>query len=132
VSRTHAARFLAVGTLDAPWAFDRPTGAAACSDGQNTSCAKRAPAARACPGCDSIGVPTWLGTQCAALICGDETQAADYTAETLTTPLTGEQVENSPPLERDLPVSRQKEIDLAEYYDYYGQPKYWTGTGHTV
>ena len=43
-------------------------------------------------------------------------QAVDYAARKLATALTTEQVKNSPPLESDLPVSRQKEIELAQYY----------------
>ncbi len=38
--------------------------------------------------------------------------------------LTREQVENSPPVEADRPVSRQHEIELAAYY---GWPDYWIG-----
>jgi len=44
--------------------------------------------------------------------------AVNYAAQTLATPLTKEQVEKSPPLESDLPVSRQKEIELAQYYSW--------------
>jgi hypothetical protein len=40
--------------------------------------------------------------------------------------LTRAQVESSPPIESDRPVSRQKEI---EYFDYYRLPYYWTGAG---
>lgn len=38
--------------------------------------------------------------------------------------LTKQQIENSPPLSSDKPVSRQFEDD---YYGYYGWPTYWTG-----
>jgi len=38
--------------------------------------------------------------------------------------LTKKQIENSPPLSFDKPVSRQFESD---YYGYYGWPTYWTG-----
>jgi sporulation protein YlmC with PRC-barrel domain len=38
--------------------------------------------------------------------------------------LTREEIENSPPIESDKPVSRQFEI---EYYRYYGWPTYWNG-----
>lgn len=38
--------------------------------------------------------------------------------------LTREQIENSPPITADQPVSRQYERD---YYQYYGWPLYWTG-----
>jgi hypothetical protein len=40
--------------------------------------------------------------------------------------LTREQIEHSPDIASDLPVSRQKEI---EYYGYYGYPPYWSGGG---
>ena len=43
-------------------------------------------------------------------------QAADYAARKLATTLTKEQVEESPPLTSELPVSRQHEIELARYY----------------
>jgi uncharacterized protein YrrD len=38
--------------------------------------------------------------------------------------LTKKQIENSPPLESDKPVSRQYEM---QYYPYYGWPVYWGG-----
>jgi hypothetical protein len=38
--------------------------------------------------------------------------------------LTKEQIENSPPLSSDLPVSRQYEKD---YFQYFGWPLYWNG-----
>ena len=37
-----------------------------------------------------------------------------------------QQIENSPPIETHQPVSRQYELD---YYNYYGWPAYWDGTG---
>lgn len=40
--------------------------------------------------------------------------------------LTKEQIRNSPKIDTDKPVSRQHE---AEYFDYYGYPYYWGGTG---
>jgi hypothetical protein len=43
--------------------------------------------------------------------------------------LTKEQVENSPPVTVDRPVSRQMEERLARYY---GWPRYWTGTTAAV
>jgi len=39
--------------------------------------------------------------------------------------LTKKQIENSPPLESDKPVSRQYE---EAYYGYYGSPMYWGGS----
>lgn len=38
--------------------------------------------------------------------------------------LTKQQIEDSPPLDRDMPVSQQFE---QAYYDYYGWPRYWNG-----
>lgn len=40
--------------------------------------------------------------------------------------LTKEQIRNSPDIDTDKPVSRQHE---AEYFNYYGYPYYWGGTG---
>lgn len=47
-------------------------------------------------------------------------------AKTLQVNLSRKQIENSPPIETDKPVSRQYEI---EYYRYYGWPGYWYGGG---
>jgi len=38
--------------------------------------------------------------------------------------LTRDQVRNSPDIDADKPVTRQKETT---YFDYYGYPRYWTG-----
>lgn len=48
----------------------------------------------------------------------------DYAAQRLTTPLSKQQVEESPSLQSDLPVSRQKEIELARHYAWGA---YWAG-----
>jgi hypothetical protein len=40
--------------------------------------------------------------------------------------LTGEQVENSPDIDLEKPISRQQET---AYHDYYGMPYYWGVTG---
>ena len=40
--------------------------------------------------------------------------------------LTKEQIEESPPLDEDAPISRQYEI---KYFQYYQYPYYWTGGG---
>lgn len=40
--------------------------------------------------------------------------------------LTREQIKNSPDVDSDKPVSRLKEIEMAEHYQW---PSYWTGTG---
>ncbi len=50
----------------------------------------------------------------------------DWDAELLNVPLTREQIKNSPGIETDKPVSRQRE---AEYSSYYGYPNYWWGGG---
>lgn len=47
-------------------------------------------------------------------------------AKTLPVDLSRKQIEDSPPIETDKPVSRQYEID---YYRYYGWPVYWYGGG---
>jgi sporulation protein YlmC with PRC-barrel domain len=48
----------------------------------------------------------------------------DQEDQVLIVDLTRKQIEDSPPIERHRPVSRQFE---AEYYTYYGWPYYWTG-----
>lgn len=49
-------------------------------------------------------------------------QCADYAARRLGTPLTREQVENSPLLESHLPVTRKHEIEAAQYFAWEA---YW-------
>lgn len=51
-------------------------------------------------------------------------QESDSAGRRLITDLTREQVEASPGIETNRPVSRQYETDL---YGYYGYPYYWTG-----
>ena len=51
-------------------------------------------------------------------------QQIDPTGQRLVTNLTKQQVEGSPVLESERPVSRQYETDL---YGYYGYPHYWAG-----
>ncbi|MEJ2614632.1 MAG: hypothetical protein P8Z35_06725 [Ignavibacteriaceae bacterium] len=48
----------------------------------------------------------------------------DWNKKILPVNLTKEQVEKSPKIDTDKPVSRQHEIDLAAYYNW---PSYWTG-----
>lgn len=43
-------------------------------------------------------------------------EAADYAGQRLSVPLSRKQVEESPPVEADLPVSRQSQMQLAEYF----------------
>ncbi|WP_373539945.1 PRC-barrel domain-containing protein [Chamaesiphon sp.] len=50
--------------------------------------------------------------------------AADKVEEYITVDLTKQQIENSPSLSSDKPVSQQFELD---YYGYYGYPSYWGG-----
>ncbi len=66
---------------------------------------------------------SWLNSRQVLLspyALGDVNQAARHIA----IDLTKKQIENSPPLESDQPVSRQFED---EYYGYYGWPAYWGG-----
>lgn len=49
---------------------------------------------------------------------------ADWESHTFHLDLTMEKVKNAPPVDTDLPVSRQNE---RAYHDYYGYPYYWGG-----
>jgi hypothetical protein len=48
----------------------------------------------------------------------------DPSAKVMLVSLTKQQIEHSPSIESDKPVSRQYEV---EYYQYYGWPAYWNG-----
>ena len=48
----------------------------------------------------------------------------DWDGRRIHAALTKAQVEKSPDIDTDRPVSRQQEI---EYYRYYGYPSYWSG-----
>jgi len=61
------------------------------------------------------------------ILAPEVVRAADYAAQKLATSLTAEHVKDSPPLESDLPVSRQKEIELATYYSW---GVYWANIEH--
>jgi len=50
----------------------------------------------------------------------------DWDAERFPVKLTRKKIEDSPPLEKDAPVSRQYEI---KWFNYYGWPYYWVGEG---
>jgi hypothetical protein len=63
------------------------------------------------------------------LLSPEVIRAPDYAARRLATPLTKDQVENSPSLQSHLPVSRQMEIGLARYY---GWGMYWPNIQSTV
>lgn len=49
----------------------------------------------------------------------------DWADQSIPVNLTKEKIENSPPLQEDLPVSRRHEAELSMYY---GWPSYWHGT----
>src|SRR5579884_2428854 len=53
-------------------------------------------------------------------------RATDWARARLDVTLTRRQVEDSPDIDTDKPVSRQHE---AEYFAYYGYPYYWAGPG---
>lgn len=49
----------------------------------------------------------------------------DHSLEFINVDLTKEEIKNSPPLESDMPVSRQYE---EQYYGHFGAPVYWGGS----
>lgn len=51
-------------------------------------------------------------------------KSVDYDSDLIHVTLTKDQIENSPPLESDQPISRQYE---EAYYGHFGAPMYWTG-----
>jgi hypothetical protein len=63
----------------------------------------------------------WLGGR-SVLISPYAVQSIDWPRRALFVNLTREQVEGSPGIDTDKPVSRQQE---AEYHRYYGYPQYW-------
>jgi hypothetical protein len=66
---------------------------------------------------------SWLGGR-RVLISPISVTHADWQAKRLDVALTKKQVENSPDIDTDKPVSRQHEI---AYSGYYGYPYYWGG-----
>ena len=66
----------------------------------------------------------WLGGR-RVLISPIAVAHSDWPAKRLYVALTKKQVENSPDINTDKPVSRQHE---AAYLGYYGYPNYWGGT----
>jgi sporulation protein YlmC with PRC-barrel domain len=68
---------------------------------------------------------TWLDER-QVLISPYSIERLDLEDEIVIVNLTRLQIENSPPIERHRPVSRQFET---EYYTYYGWPYYWSGDG---
>ena len=70
-----------------------------------------------------IDTGSWLPGRKVVLSCsclGD----ADPASGTLRVPLSREKIENSPGLDAHAPVSRQREIEI---HDYYGAAPYWAG-----
>ena len=65
----------------------------------------------------------WLGGR-KVLVSPMALRGIDWFGGRIEAALTKAQVEKSPLIETDRPVSRQHE---AEYYRYYGYPSYWTG-----
>lgn len=72
-----------------------------------------------------VDTGSWLSGR-KVLISPISIQKPDWQAHRLPAAITREQVENSPDIDTDKPVSRQHEI---EYLGYYGYPNYWGGTG---
>jgi hypothetical protein len=65
----------------------------------------------------------WLGGR-KVLISPRALRDIDWDGRRINAALTTAQVEKSPNIDTDQPVSRQHEI---EYYRYYGYPSYWSG-----
>ena len=65
----------------------------------------------------------WLGGR-KVFISPRSLRDIDWDDRRIHAALTKAQVEKSPDIDTDQPVSRQKEI---EYYRYYGYPSYWSG-----
>jgi uncharacterized protein YrrD len=63
----------------------------------------------------------WLGGR-SVLISPYAVQSIDWLRRTIFVNLTRNQVQGSPGIDTDKPVSRQQE---AEYHRYYGYPEYW-------
>src|ERR1022692_2922237 len=71
----------------------------------------------------TVNTGGWLGGR-QVLISPISVVKADWQAKRLDVALTKKQVENSPDIDAQRPVSRQYE---AEYFGYYGYPYYWDG-----
>jgi hypothetical protein len=65
----------------------------------------------------------WLGGR-KVLISPMALRGVDWDRRRINVALSKGQVEESPPIDTDEPVSRQQEV---EYYRYFGYPSYWTG-----
>lgn len=72
-----------------------------------------------------VDTGTWL-TGRLVLLAPRAFGRLDVPGERLFVDLTAKQIEDSPPIESDRPVSRQYE---EQYHGYYGWPVYWDGGG---
>jgi hypothetical protein len=72
-----------------------------------------------------VDTGSWL-TSRKVLISPYAAQRADWDSKLLCVSLTREQVKGSPDIDTDMPVSRQHEMDYADYYRY---PYYWGALG---
>jgi len=72
-----------------------------------------------------VDTGTWL-TGRKVLLSPHAFGRLDNDGKSLAINLTRNQIENSPPIDADRPVSRQYEEN---YYRYYGWPVYWEGAG---
>jgi len=71
----------------------------------------------------------WLASR-KVLLPPDALEKPDWNRKVIPVTLNRKQIENSPPLDADLPVSRQHEADL---YDYYGwESPFWARMGAMV
>jgi hypothetical protein len=68
-----------------------------------------------------VDTGNWLIDQL-VLVSPKSLNQPNWDSQTLPVNLSKEQVENSPPISEDEPVSRQKESEL---HSYYGWPPYW-------
>ena len=68
----------------------------------------------------------WL-TGRKVLLAPEAFGAVGESPEKLAVDLTAKQIEQSPPIQSDMPVARQKEAELA---NYFGWTPYWTWFGH--
>jgi uncharacterized protein YrrD len=68
---------------------------------------------------------SWLNSR-KVLVSPVSVQQPDWQGKTLPVSITQAQVEKSPAIDTDKPVSRQNE---EEYMGYYGYPMYWGGSG---
>ena len=74
-----------------------------------------------------VDTGTWLSSR-KVLIPPPTTNSADWVKQLLSVGMTRQQVENSPDIDTDRPVSRQHERTLLNHYDY---PCYWNGSEPT-